>query len=437
MFYTISEEEANTFTSNLINLIILIGLFIFTVVFIFAKSIVMIFASGFDNETLVLAVKLTRITIISIFFNGVISIITGYLQIKNRYLLSAIFGLPANLIVIVSILLSKTLGVTTLAIGYVMAIAIQLILLLIIMKQERFQYTLVFEFRNNNIKSIIHMGIPLILGVSINEINILIDRTIASKVAIGGISALNYSSKLNGLIQGVFVMSISTVLYPILSKMSVGKDFPGIKRVLKQSINAISLLIIPAIVGSMVFSTEIISILFGRGAFSQDAITMTSTALRYYSIGMLGIGLQDIISKVFFSLEDMKTPMINSTIGIIVNIILNIILSKYLGIGGLALATSIASYCTVALLLINLRKKVGTFGFTQIIIAFIKILVSAVIMGVVSRTFFLLLTRSISSNISLVISIIIAIITYTLTIYFMKIEDADIIFDAIKQKIGK
>ncbi len=116
----------------------------------------------------------------------------------------------------------------------------------------------------------------------------------------------------------------------------------------------------------MIFAGPAVKLLFGRGAFGIQAISMTTTALFYYSIGMLGFALRDILSMAFYSIQDTKTPMINSTIAIFLNIILNLILSKHMGIGGLALATSISTiFCTI-LLSISFKKKIGHFYMESI-----------------------------------------------------------------------
>ncbi len=263
------------------------------------------------------------------------------------------------------------------------------------------------------------------------------DRTIASSVAVGGISALNYAGRLNLFIQGLFVSSIITVIYPMISAYAAKQDFKAIKKSLRDSINMIMLFVFPLMVGSMVFSTEIVSLLFGRGAFGLEAIQMTSTALFYYSLGMLAFGLREIVSRVFYAWQDTKTPMINAALGMVLNIILNIILSRYMGIGGLALATSISAIFTTILLFISLRNKIGPFGMKQIIISFIKILFASAFMGIFAKISFGYLHSMIGSNLALMMAIIVGGISYIGVIYFMKIEEVDIIKNIVKDKLRK
>jgi putative peptidoglycan lipid II flippase len=119
----------------------------------------------------------------------------------------------------------------------------------------------------------------------------------------------------------------------------------------------------------------------------------------------------------------------------ILNIILNIILSEFMGIGGLALATSISALFTTGLLFISLRNKIGSFGIRNISISFIKILCASLVMGAIARLLFNSLLSIISQNLALIISIGIGIIVYFAIIYFMKIDDIDIIASNVRKRL--
>ncbi|MDK2919768.1 MAG: putative peptidoglycan lipid flippase, partial [Candidatus Petromonas sp.] len=142
-------------------------------------------------------------------------------------------------------------------------------------------------------------------------------------------------------------------------------------------------------------------------------------------------------SRTFYSLQDTKTPMINAAIAMTINIILNIILSKFLGIGGLALATSISAIFCTTLLFVSLRKKIGSFGMKNISISFIKILFASLVMGLIAKVSYSTLLNNINANLSLILSIGIGVITYFTIIYFMRIEEVDVIVNAIKRKMIK
>jgi putative peptidoglycan lipid II flippase len=187
----------------------------------------------------------------------------------------------------------------------------------------------------------------------------------------------------------------------------------------------------------MIFSNKIIELLYGRGAFENNSVLLTSGALRFYSVGLIGMALREVVSRGFYALEDSITPVKNAVIAVCLNVILNIVLSKYLGINGVALATSIAASFTTILLFISLRKKIGPFGMKQISISFLKILFASSLMGGLAKLSFNYLTISLSQNLSLLIAIGVGALSYFVIIYFMKIEDVDVIVGAIKKKLGR
>lgn len=432
----INEEASKRYTNNIINIILVFTSIILVFAFIFAYPLVRVFALGFSRETLDLAVLFTRISLFGMLFSGLIYIFSSFLQIKNNYLVPALIGVPLNILTIVSILLSSDGNVLLLAIGTLIATASQVLLLIPYVRKKKFSYRFFLDLKDKYIKKMILIALPVILGSSVNQINILVDRTIASNIAIGGISALNYANKLNFFVQGIFVISITSIMYPLLSKMIAQGNIDNLKRVLSTTINSINILVIPATAGSMIFSEQVIKLLFGRGAFDQEAISMTAYALFFYSLGMIGFGLREILSRAFYSMQDSKTPMINAAIGMILNIILNIILSRYLGIGGIALATSISALFTTILLFHSLRKKIGPFGIKELLKVFLKIILASLIMGFISKTSFNYLAFIISENLSLLIAIGVGTVSYMLIIYYMNIKDVDIIVNVIKKKLG-
>lgn len=164
------------------------------------------------------------------------------------------------------------------------------------------------------------------IGVAVNQINAMVDRTLASTLVEGSISALNYANKLNGFVLTLFITSVALVIYPLLSRLSSEDNTRKFTESVVTSINSVVLLVMPVSVGAIVLATLIVKMLFERGEFDERATNMTSVALVMYPIVMVAFGLRDILGKIFYSLQDTKTPMINGVIAMVLNIILNVFL---------------------------------------------------------------------------------------------------------------
>lgn len=427
-------DSADKFINNLINFTAVICTLLVFICTLFSIPLVRLFASGFEGKTLMLASSFTRINIWAIYFTCYIYIFTGYLQIKNNYIIPAIIALPCNILIVISIILSSGYSIYYLPAGIIIAEAVQVLIILPCIIKKGYKYTRILDLKNPYLRKMLTLLIPVIIGVSINQINVLVDKTIASRIAVGGVSTLNYANRLNLFIQGIFVLPIATVLYPVISKMAVDKNIKELKKTLSNAINVVNLLVVPITVGAMIFAVPIVRLLFGRGAFESRAIILTSDSLFYYSFGMAAFGLREVISRAFYSLQDTITPMINSAIALALNIVLNIVLSKYLGIGGLALATSISAILCTSLLFISLRKKTGSMGMRSITVTFLKVLGLSAIMGVMSKKIYSILVKSMNTGSALLISIVSGTLIYLVLICFMKIDEVSIIFETFKKK---
>lgn len=427
------KHYADKFTSNLSNSLLLLATIIVAFVLAFTQPVVKMFASGFSGETLELAVSFTRITVFGVYFTAVLYIFSGYLRVYEHYLAPALIGFPMNLIVICSLFIGAKTNVFVIAFGSLLAIASQLVVLIPFLRRTSYQHQIVVNVKDKYLKEMFLIALPVIIGTSVNEINVLVDRTLASRIAVGGISALNYARRLNGFVQGLVVVSLTSVMFPIISKMAAAENIKDLKQTVNEAMASMSLLIIPATIGAMVFAEEIVALLFGRGAFTAEAITMTGNALFYYSIGMIAFGLRDVLSRAFYALQDSKTPMINATIGVVLNIALNIILSRYMGIGGLALATSISAIVAVVLLFTSLRRKIGGLGLSNLVKSFTKIGLASVIMGVIARGGYNSLTQILGQNLALVIIMGMAVLIYGILVYFMRIPEVDQVIAAVKR----
>ncbi|WP_270942807.1 murein biosynthesis integral membrane protein MurJ [Romboutsia lituseburensis] len=435
---SLGEEEALKFTNNMFNLVATICLLLAIMGFIFAKPLVKVFAFGFKAETFEIAVNFTKILIVGIVFTGLSFIMTAYLQVKNNFIIPGIVSVPKNIIIILSILLSITYGPYIMIWGTVVGMATEFIFQIPFAIKEGYKYNLYVNIKDEYIKKAAWLIIPVIIGVGVNQVNAMIDRTLASTLVEGSISSLNYANKLNGFVMGLFITSISTVIYPILSNLSLDKNRGEFTNSVVQGINTVVLLVTPISIGAMVLATPIVRLLFQRGEFDERATNMTAIALIMYSIGMIAFGLREVLGKVFYSLHDTKTPMINGVMTMVINIVFNLILIKYLKHAGLALGTSLSSILGIIFLFKSLNKKIGYFGQDKILKIIFKSIIAAIIMG-----FSTYLTYKISNDIvkneviTLIVSIIVGALTYGISALVLKIEEVNIIINILKNKKNK
>lgn len=438
----LGEKKALNFTNNVFNVVIAMCILLAILGFVFTEQLVKVFAMGFEGEILKIAIDFTRITIIGIVFTGLSYVMTAYLQIKNNFTVPGLISVPKNIIVITSIIISVKYNPYIMIWGTLVGIATEFLFQLPFAIKSGYKYQPYINIKDKYIKKMSWLIGPVLIGVAVNQVNTMVDRTLASTLVEGSISALNYANKLNWFVMAMFITSIAAVIYPMLSKLSSEDNKEKFISSVVQSINSVILLVIPISIGAIVLATPIVKLLFQRGEFGARETSMTAIALIMYSIGMVAFGLRDILGKVFYALQDTKTPMINGAVAMAMNIVLNIILVKYLQLSGLALATSISAIVCIFLLFGSLKKKIGYFGQDKIIKTTVKSIVSALIMGIVTYFAYNMISKLlgggfIKESISLVVSVGIGAITYGIFVVALNVEEINIIMDMIKRKLKK
>ena len=432
-----SKIKSTKYVNSVINFLLIICTIIVILVFLFPEAIVKVFASGFEGETLNLAVFYTKIFIFGIYSSALLHVFIGYLHAHNNFKIPGLLGIPFNLIVIISIILSAKFSHIILIFGSLLAKFIEVAILLPFLKKNNYKFKFLIDVKDENFRKMFYLGLPVIIGVSVNQINVLVDRTIASQISTGAISSLHYANILNTFVHGIFIMSIVTVLYPLISRKAADKDINGLKDSVKNSINAVNILVVPITVGYLILAEPIVRVAFGRGAFDEQSIINTSGALFYYAIGMIAVGMREILARVFYSLQDTKTPMINASIALFLNIILNILLSRVMGINGIALATSVSAIVGAILLFFSLRRKIGSLHLKILLKNFLKIIFASLVMGFLVFIFYNYFSSSSNQVIVLLVTVVIGSATYFLLIFLLKIESISLFLASFKQKVKK
>ncbi|WP_250674387.1 murein biosynthesis integral membrane protein MurJ [Paraclostridium ghonii] len=437
------EERAIKFSNNIMSIVVALSIILGVLGFIFAEPLVKMFAWHYEGEKLVVAAKFVRIMIGGVLFIGLSNLMTSYLQIKGDFTIPGMIGLPNNIIIIISIILSAVVGnIYILAIGTLIGMLSQFLFQVPFAIKKGYKFKPTIDLKDEYLKKMLWLVMPVFIGVAVNQVNVMVDKSLASGLEDGVITALNSANRLNGFVMGLFIATLGAVIYPTLSKLSTENNNEKFAQSVANSVNCVNLLVIPASIGAIILATPIVRILFQRGAFDDRSTVLTATALVFYSVGMIGFGLRDILGKVFYSLKDTKTPMVNGMISVALNIVLDIVLVKVMGHGGLALATSLSALICILLLFRSLKKKIGYYGQDKIKSTFIKILISSLVMGVVTYftykfLFGILGLGFIQEAIALGTSIALGGAIYTVLIVVFKVEEVNMAIDMVKRKLKR
>lgn len=436
-------ERKLKYTNNIINIMFIVTAILTFVGYVATPAIIKFMGMGFEKQQYDLAVLLTRLGLPKLLFSGIIGILIAFMNSEHNFKSSSSIYAFANVIYILYLVyFADIYGINGLMVASLISVVIQFLVLLPESIKTRFKYETILDINDKYIYKFWILVIPVLFGSAMNEINVIIDRAMASSLITGSISSLNYANKINWLVLSVLITAITTVIFPIFSTKSSNKDIEGISKVLSYGVNTILLITIPVEVVLIIFAKPIVEILFQRGEFNFVGTIMTSEALVFYSVGLVAMAIRLIFTDVYYSIQDTKTPMFNAVISIILNIILNIYLVRYMQHLGLALSTSIANIVAAFLMYFGLEKKLGQLKSMSYLKCGIKSVVASIIMGksalfIYNKAYSTVEIGSMSNLISLLIAIGISIIIYIILCLIMKVDEVYILFNKSYQIINR
>ena len=220
------------------------------------------------------------------------------------------------------------------------------------------------DWQHSGVKKVLALMAPAIFGVSVSQINLLLDTVLATFLPTGSVSWLYYSDRLSELPLGVFGIAIATVILPNLSRHHIAQSNQAFSQTLDWALKMILVVAVPAAAALMLLAEPILVTLFYYGeVMTLRDMTMASLSLEAYAAGLIAFMLIKVLAPGFFARQDMRTPVRIGVIAMALNMLFNLILviplHKYWQIGhlGLAAATSLSAFINAILLFLSLRKK--------------------------------------------------------------------------------
>lgn len=226
----------------------------------------------------------------------------------------------------------------------------------------------VWDTRHQGVRRILKLMVPALFGVSVSQINLLLDTVLASFLPTGSVSWLYYSDRLAELPLGVFGIAIATVILPNLSAHRAAEREGQFSLTLDWAMRLVLLIGVPAAIALVMLAEPILVTLFQYGALTPADVSMAALSLRAYSLGLVAFMLVKVLAPGYYARKDTATPVKIGIVAMVVNMVLNLLLvlplMYYWNIGhlGLAMATSAAAYLNAVLLLRGLLRD-GVFQF--------------------------------------------------------------------------
>ena len=353
------RQEAFRFAGSFLTIIALLTGAVTLAGMVFPQPLVALFADYSDPATTRLAVSLTRVMFPTVLLSGMAFSLVGVLQAQDHFTAPALMSAVSNgAIILYFFTLDAKLGIYGLAGAYLQGWLLQAVILVPPLGRLGFQYRPGFDFRSEGMKKVFTLMGPVMVSTWVQPINQAINGRFGSRLYGGaGMSALEYASNLYLVIAGIFILSVTNVIFPRLSRLTAGGHEGEFWDTIRQTLGVCLFLVLPMSAGLTAVARPLISLIYGGGAFDAFSTEITASALAWMSLGMTGYAVQNILSRAYFARQQGRVPLIAGGGAILVNLVLCRVLTHRFQVAGLALSSAIAATVYALLLLLPLQRS--------------------------------------------------------------------------------
>ena len=434
------EEESNAFAFTVYVVLAIILVVVTVLMMIFAPQLMRLFAWGYEGYQFALTVKLVRIMLPGLMFMGLSGLSSGILNLKKNFFIPAIVAFPNNLVIIfAAIFLGAYFGIYALAWATLIGFALQFLVQVPAVAAHGVFKPHQLLWRHPGLKKMAILLPPVILGGVAVELKSIIDKSFATLLPEGSISALNYANKIYLLPNGILIVALLTVLYPTLVEFWAQKKVQAFKNTLRQGVGILIVLVFPMMVGLIVLRVPIVRFIFERNAFSAMDTANTAYALAFYALGLLPLGIMLLFNRVFFAMKDTITPMLFTLVTMVINIVLNWLLMGPLAHGGLALGTALSNLVGAVGMGIFVWKRIGAFGGRRLLDTFWKAGTASLVMGVIVYLVepFLQADAFLLQALELGVIITVGAAIYFVMAYLLKIKELEAAMELLRRYFNR
>ncbi len=385
------SERALRLAVKIFSVLVIVLTVVVLVGVVFSQYIVKAWAFGWRDQPVLFAltVKLTRIMFPFILFVGIssLSMVTlnsvGYFTVPAlapAMLNAFLIGVGVGLIRFFTGSLES--AVVWFSVGTVAGVMLQIVVQMPLLLRTGHKLAFDPDIRDEGVKWVGRLLLPSILALAATQVNVLVDTLLATTLAEGSVTALRLGNRLSMQPLGIFVAAIATVTLPALSEHAAREDRSLFMHDLSFALKLTMTFMIPSTIAILVLGTPIVRLFFERGEFTAARSTpMTTLTFVCYSLGLVSYGGTKVITQAFYSLKDTRTPVKIGVVVVVVNVLLDLILVRFLGLAGLALATTFSATLGFVLLGSTLRGRIGDVGIKSLVRMSAKVLVAALVMG--------------------------------------------------------
>ena len=444
---TDQDEDAHVMASTILNIVAIASMVLIAIGMVFTPQLIDImveFKHENAAEATALTIVLTRLMFAQCFFMCLAGISQGILQCYKEFTVPALGAVVYNIaIIVIGILLAQHIGIAGFTIGVVVGAALNLLLQIRSMRQYGFSYKLTLNLRHPGVKKFFLLFLPVVLGLSMNELNLLVSQRLASGLGGGVVYALKQAQRIMMLPVGIFAAAIGLSVFPTMTSHVARGEMKEYKQNLTMGLRTVIFITLPASVGLIALSHPVVRAMYQQGAVTTVQIELVSVILVYYCIGVVGYGAQQILNRGFYAVQDTKSPVLINVFVLLFNIIISIILVGPFTYRGLAMAYSLSGLLSMLVLGVALRFKIGQYGGKALVKSALQSIIASAVMGV--AVYFVAngleqvldLSSKPMQVLQVGIGITAGVVVYAAMAIVMRMEEAQQVLRIVKRKLRR
>ena len=444
---TEQDEDAHVMASTILNIVAIASMVLIAIGMVFTPQLIDImveFKHENAAEATALTIVLTRLMFAQCFFMCLAGISQGILQCYKEFTVPALGAVVYNIaIIVIGILLAQHIGIAGFTIGVVVGAALNLLLQIRSMRQYGFSYKLTLNLRHPGVKKFFLLFLPVVLGLSMNELNLLVSQRLASGLGGGVVYALKQAQRIMMLPVGIFAAAIGLSVFPTMTSHVARGEMKEYKQNLTMGLRTVIFITLPASVGLIALSHPVVRAMYQQGAVTTVQIELVSVILVYYCIGVVGYGAQQILNRGFYAVQDTKSPVLINVFVLLFNIIISIILVGPFTYRGLAMAYSLSGLLSMLVLGVALRFKIGQYGGKALVKSALQSIIASAVMGV--AVYFVAngleqvldLSSKLMQVLQVGIGITAGVLVYAAMAIVMRMEEAQQVLRIVKRKLRR
>ena len=386
------RREAVLLASTLFWLILLVLGAITALFVLIAPYVIPLFIGGqhFTQSLVDLTVGLSRVLFPIVVLLGLNGLFAGVLNAHNHFTIPAIAPLVWNLVIIVALVVLRPMfhgqdQIYAYAIGVLIGTLVQLLMVIPALRGIDFRLERVLDWRDPAVLRVLRLMLPVTIGLGVINIDLLINSLVGTLISEGAPRQIDAAFRIYMLPQGLFSVALATVLFPALSRLVARRDRNGVRALLGTGTRQNVLLLVPAAVATMVLATPVTRLLYEYGKFGPESTHEVATALFWFSFSLPFAGVNLLLTRTFFSIQQPWIPTRLAALNLVSNLILSLALYKPFGVAGPVIGTVVASAGMTALQTQALRLKLGgTIEGRQTLHATVRVLIASAALAAVT-----------------------------------------------------